>query len=82
MATKFGKPFIVRLDSPCHECKSRKVTADYNCHLDCPRYAEYREKLYEKSAAHFEYERPGKLIRSYKNENRILLTKKRKISQK
>lgn len=34
-------------NSPCYKCEKRKVTADYNCHTDCPDYAEYRREIDE-----------------------------------
>jgi hypothetical protein len=34
-------------NSPCFKCEKRKVTADYNCHTDCPDYAEYRREIAE-----------------------------------
>ena len=33
------------LDSPCHGCSKRKVTAEYNCHSNCAEYAEYKAEL-------------------------------------
>lgn len=26
---------------PCHKCEKRVATKEYNCHSDCPDYAEY-----------------------------------------
>lgn len=26
---------------PCYLCEKRNVTKDYNCHSDCPDYADY-----------------------------------------
>ena len=28
---------------PCYKCPDRKVTKEYNCHSNCPRYAEQVE---------------------------------------
>lgn len=38
-------------NSPCYKCEKRKVTADYNCHTDCPDYAEYRREIDEMKKA-------------------------------
>ena len=32
-------------DSPCYKCTNRKVTANYNCHVDCEEYLMYKSKL-------------------------------------
>lgn len=34
-------------NSPCYKCEKRKVIADYNCHTDCPDYADYRREIDE-----------------------------------
>lgn len=26
---------------PCHNCEKRVATKEYNCHSDCPEYADY-----------------------------------------
>ena len=28
---------------PCYGCEKRCVTSEYNCHSDCPDYAEYHQ---------------------------------------
>jgi len=32
------------MESPCKDCKERKVTVDYDCHEECTRYREWRIK--------------------------------------
>lgn len=36
------------MDSPCHNCGKRNVTAEYNCHSDCKDYADYKVELAKK----------------------------------
>lgn len=33
------------IESPCYNCKKRKVNAQYNCHTDCAEYLEYKKQL-------------------------------------
>jgi hypothetical protein len=36
---------------PCYGCERRVVTTEYNCHSHCKEYAEYKQKLKDKSKA-------------------------------
>jgi hypothetical protein len=38
-------------NSPCYKCERRKATDAYNCHTDCPDYAEYRKEIDEMKKA-------------------------------
>lgn len=30
------------MKAPCKDCKDRKVTEDYNCHMDCEKYLAFK----------------------------------------
>lgn len=46
--------------APCKDCKDRKVTEDYNCHMDCEKYLAfhaYRTAIREDRAKKYATER-------------------------
>lgn len=36
---------------PCYGCERRVATTEYNCHSHCKEYAEYKQRLMDKSKA-------------------------------